>query len=333
MHFLLTILSATLTLGGVGGEQYLWLIILLIILSLWGLGGFFYRHQCLLRDRAFLMHEAIRNKDFSFTLPPSQGWMGKVFFGEYALQQTLNDLGKDINHLVVQNEVESWQRLTRVLTHEIMNATAPIRSISQAYLASPRIKGTEYEEGIRAIYDTSTGMAQFVDSYRKLTQLQKANITEFSLLPFIENIKALFSNVEWKTDIPSSVTINADENLLRQVLINIIKNAVEAGANRIHIGTPQSSIQSEAGRGHSSPSGRLGGDGGGSILISNDGAPIPPAVRRDIFVPFFTTKPSGNGIGLSLSRQLLMLQNMSLTLTETPVNGYHTTFLIESISH
>lgn len=327
MHFLLTILSATLTLGGVGGEQYLWLIILLIILSLWGLCRLIYRHQCLLRDRAFLMHEAIRNKDFSFTLSPSQGWLGKVFFGEYALQQTLNALGKDINQLVVQNEVESWQRLTRVLTHEIMNATAPIRSITQAYLASPKIKGTPYEEGIRAIYDTSTGMAQFVDSYRKLTQLQKANITVFPLLPFIENIKALFDNVEWKTDIPSSVTINADENLLRQVLINIIKNAVEAGANRIHIGNSSPSIQSEAGRGHSSPSGRLGGD---CLLISNDGAPIPPAVRRDIFVPFFTTKPSGSGIGLSLSRQLLMLQNMSLTLTETPVNGYHTTFLIRS---
>ena len=315
------------------------LFIILIILLLVGLGGF-YRHQCLLRDRAFLMREAIRNKDFSFTLPigrngreksPSLRWRvgERLFFGERALQQALNDLGQDINQLVAQNEVESWQRLTRVLTHEIMNATAPIQSISQAYLSSPKIKGTPYEEGIRAIYDTSTGLANFVDSYRKLTQLQKAELTELPLLPFIETIKALYNNVEWKIDIPSSVTINADENLMRQVLINIIKNAIEAGAKTI-------GIRYKSERTFYSPSLVMGGlppYGGGRgerLLISNDGAPIPPDVRRDIFVPFFTTKPSGNGIGLSLSRQLLMLQNMSLTLADTPQNGYHVTYSIES---
>lgn len=304
------------------------IIIAITELPLWGLGGLlicillgwqgclFYRHQCLLRDRAFLIREAIRNKDFSFTLPPFKGGLGSVFFGERALQQTLNDLVKDINQLVAKNEVESWQRLTRVLTHEIMNATAPIQSISQAYLASPKIKGTPYEEGIRAIYDTSAGLAQFVDSYRKLTQLQKVNITELSLLPFLETIKALYNNLEWKIDIPATSTILADENLLRQVLINIIKNAIEAGAKTLHIGLQPPPLQ---------------GGQGWVVLISNDGAPIPPDVRRDIFVPFFTTKPSGNGIGLSLSRQLLMLQNMSLTLAETPVSGYHVTYVIAEL--
>lgn len=304
-----------------------WLIILLVALPLGGVGGglyLFYRHQCLLRDRAFLMREAIRNKDYSFSLPIREGrgvFLGTLFFGERALQQTLNDLGKDINQLVMQNEVESWQRLTRVLTHEIMNATAPIQSISQAYLASPKIKGTPYEEGIRAIYDTSTGLAQFVDSYRKLTQLQKANITEMPLLPFVETIKALYNNVEWKIDIPSSATINADESLMRQVFINIIKNAIEAGAKTIGVRYKTNSIDLK----DSLPN-REGR--GGFLTINNDGAPIPPDVRRDIFVPFFTTKPSGNGIGLSLSRQLLMLQNMSLTLAETPQNGYHVTYSI-----
>lgn len=259
-----------------------------------------YRHQCLLRDRAHLMREAIRNREFTFSLP-----VKGLFFGERALQQALNDLGKDINQLVTQNEVESWQRLTRVLTHEIMNATAPIQSISQAYLASPKIKGTPYEEGIRAIYDTSTGLANFVDSYRKLTQLQKAELSELRLLPFIETIKPLFNNVEWKIDIPPTTTIEADENLLRQVFINIIKNALEAGARTIGIRHKDT-----------------------SLFISNDGAPIPPDVRRDIFIPFFTTKTTGNGIGLSLSRQLLLLQGMSLSLADTPVNGYHVTYMI-----
>ena len=319
----------------------IWLIILLVTLPLGGVGGglyLFYRHQCLLRDRAFLMREAIRNKDFSFTLPASfstyntpslakrnvRAGVGLIFFGERALQQALNDLSHDINQLVAQNEVESWQRLTRVLTHEIMNATAPIQSISQAYLASPKIKGTAYEEGIRAIYDTSTGLAQFVDSYRKLTQLQKANITDLPLLSFVESIKALYNNVEWKIEIPPSVSIKADESLMRQVFINIIKNAIEAGAKTIGIRYKSEST-------FYSPSLLTGGGkgGGSSLTISNDGAPIPPDVRRDIFVPFFTTKPSGTGIGLSLSRQLLMVQKMSISLWDTPRNGYHVTYGIE----
>lgn len=262
----------------------------------------FYRHQCLLRDRAHLMREAMLNREFSFSLP-----VKGLFFGEKALQQALNDLGKDINQLVAQNEVESWQRLTRVLTHEIMNATAPIQSISQAYLASPKIKGTSYEEGIRAIYDTSTGLANFVNSYRKLTQLQKAEIKDINLFLFVEGIKALYPNVTWKTNINDTTTISVDENLLRQVFINIIKNAIEADAKTIE-------IRYKADR---------------AIEISNDGTPIPPDVRRDIFVPFFTTKTTGNGIGLSLSRQLLLLQNLSLSLAETPQNGYHVTYIIE----
>ncbi len=105
------------------------------------------------------MRDAMRHRDFSFRLP-TKG----LLFGEKAMQKALNDMGHDIEKLVAHNEVESWQRLTRVLTHEIMNATTPIRSISQAYLSNPDIKDTLYEEGIQAIYDTSTGLAEFVNS-------------------------------------------------------------------------------------------------------------------------------------------------------------------------
>ena len=120
-------------------------IILLVI------GGIIYlvlRHQRNLKSRAFLMQEAIRNGDYSFRLS-TKG----LLFGERALQQALNDMENDIGRLVAQHEVESWQRLTRVLTHEIMNATAPISSICQAYLSNPDIQGSSYEEGIRAIRD------------------------------------------------------------------------------------------------------------------------------------------------------------------------------------
>lgn len=290
-------------------------IILSIIIPLGGMGGIWYRHQCLLRDRAHLMREAVRNHEFTFSLP-TKG----LFFGERALQEALNDIGQDVNKLVAQNEVESWQRLTRVLTHEIMNATTPIQSISQAYLSNPKIKGTLYEEGIRAIYETSTGLASFVDSYRKLTQLQKPVLADIALGAFISSIKSLYPDLEWKVSMPAFTTICADENMLRQVFINLVKNAVEAGAKMIDIRPSKSPLK-----------GDLDGDRKGNLAglsISNDGVPIPPDVRREIFVPFFTTKRSGSGIGLSLSRQMLMMQGMNIELADIPVSGCHVTFIV-----
>ena len=302
-------------------------IILSIIIPLGGMGGIWYRHQCLLRDRAYLMREAVRNREFTFSLP-TKG----LFFGERALQEALNDIGLDVSKLVAQNEVESWQRLTRVLTHEIMNATTPIQSISQAYLSNPKIKGTLYEEGIRAIYETSTGLASFVDSYRKLTQLQKPVITDVGIGNFIASIKTLYPDVEWRVNISPFSTMRADENMLRQVIINIVKNAVEAGAKMIDIrysSTPKAPFKGDF---LSIPAPSLRGRAGGEavLYISNDGAPIPPDVRREIFVPFFTTKRSGSGIGLSLSRQMLMMQGMNIVLADTPVSGCHVTFVINS---
>ena len=300
-------------------------IILSIIIPLGGMGGIWYRHQCLLRDRAYLMREAVRNREFTFSLP-TKG----LFFGERALQEALNDIGQDVSKLVAQNEVESWQRLTRVLTHEIMNATTPIQSISQAYLSNPKIKGTLYEEGIRAIYETSTGLASFVDSYRKLTQLQKPVLADVPLGAFISSIKSLFPDLEWKVSMPAFTTMQADENMLRQVVINLVKNAVEAGAKTIDIrysSTPNPHLKGDF---LNAPAPSLRGRAGGEavLFISNDGAPIPPDVRREIFVPFFTTKRSGSGIGLSLSRQMLMMQGMNIVLADTPVSGCHVSFLI-----
>ena len=304
--------------GGVWGWVFLGLVLALVFFL-------FYRHQCLLRDRAHLMREAVRNREFTFSLP-TKG----LFFGERALQEALNDIGQEVNKLVAQNEVESWQRLTRVLTHEIMNATTPIQSISQAYLSNPKIKGTVYEEGIRAIFETSSGLASFVDSYRKLTQLQKPVITDVGIGNFIASIKTLYPDVEWRVNISPFSTMRADENMLRQVIINIVKNAVEAGAKMIDI--RYSSTHKSPFKGDFlntlAPSlrGRAGGEA--ILFISNDGAPIPPDVRREIFVPFFTTKRSGSGIGLSLSRQMLMMQGMNIELADTPVSGCHVTFIV-----
>ncbi len=271
----------------------LFILIVIVAVSFW-----FYRHQLLLKDRAHLMREAIHNRDFTFHLP-----VKGLFFGERALQEALNDMGKNIRTLVAQKEVESWQRLTRVLTHEIMNATAPISSISQAYLNNSQIKGTIYEEGIRAIYETAGGLSNFVDSYRKFTNLQEPNMIPIHLPTFFKNFMTLYPQVKWRIDLPADIQITADENMLRQVMINLVKNAIEAGAKEIDVRWKE------------------------GLCISNNGMPIPTDVAREIFIPFFTTKQTGCGIGLSLSRQMMIKQGIELKLAETPISGYPVTFL------
>lgn len=118
-----------------------------------------WRHQRRLSTRVHLMREALHNRDFMFRLPTDS-----IMPGERELQKMLNEMGGEINQLMARSEVESWQRLTRVLTHEIMNAVTPIQSITQAYIGSKMVKGTPLEEGIQAIYDTSRSLSAFVES-------------------------------------------------------------------------------------------------------------------------------------------------------------------------
>ena len=247
------------------------------------------------------MEEAIHNCDFTFRLPTNG-----LLPGERAMQETLNRLGEIIRQQVNQNEVESWERLTRVLTHEIMNATAPIASISQSLLVRPDVKGTPLEEGIHAIFTTSQHLNNFVDSYRKLSQLQQPTLEDVSLLTLVHDIQQLYPDVAWECSVADDAIVSADPNMLRQILINLVKNALEAGARRI-------GIEYHA----------------GELLVSNDGLPIPAEARKSIFVPFFTTKRTGNGIGLSLARRMMIQQGGSLSLLDHPQSGYHATFSLE----
>ena len=263
--------------------------------------GTIIHHQRKLRLRAHLMEEAIHNRDFTFRLPTNG-----LLPGERAMQETLNRLGEIIRQQVNQNEVESWERLTRVLTHEIMNATAPIASISQSLLVRPDVKGTPLEEGIHAIFTTSQHLNNFVDSYRKLSQLQQPTLEDVHLSALVHDIQQLYPDVAWDCSVTDDAIVSADPNMLRQILINLVKNALEAGARRI-------GIEYHA----------------GGLLVSNDGLPIPAEARKSIFVPFFTTKRTGNGIGLSLARRMMIQQGGSLSLLDQPQSGYHATFSLE----
>lgn len=277
----------------------MWLLLLVpaAVLTIWL--AIRHQHQKSLATKAWLMSEAIRNEDFQFRLS-CQG----LSAGERALMNTLNSMGLEIGTLMSKHEVESWKKLTRVLTHEIMNSIAPISCITQAWLNDPQVKGSPYEEGLRAIGETTASLTAFVDSYRKMTQLQKPVPCEVSMDEVASSLQAMYPQVTWQVHLAGAPTVWTDPHLLRQILVNLAKNAIEAGATRIGLHWHD------------------------ALLVSNDGQPIPAKMCREIFIPFFTTKRTGNGIGLSFSRQIITAQGGNLILLPTPVGGYHTTFAL-----
>lgn len=269
------------------------------------------RHQQKLAQRAHLMEEAIRNRDFTFRLP-TRG----MFFGEQAMQKTLNQLGETIREQVNRNEVESWERLTRVLTHEIMNATAPITSISQSLLCRQDVVGSPLEEGIQAIYDTSRHLSDFVTNYRKMSELEKPMLEEVNIRAMVEDISRTYPKLTWEITLPPDLLALADPGMLRQIMINIVKNAVEASARKVVVETITDMSE-----------GSVGGNQL-HLYIGNDGLPIPAENRQSLFVPFFTTKRGGYGIGLSLSRRMMIQQGGMLDLVDKPLKGCHVGFLL-----
>ena len=226
----------------------------------------------------------------------------------------LNDIRNELD----AKELDSWIKLTRVLTHEIMNSIAPISSLSETFLKRSDVIGTPLYDGIRAIHETSTGLISFVDSYRKFSSLQKPSPEPFYLLDLLHQVEGLTlvpENIALTLQIePAELMLYADPNLIRQVLINLIKNAVQAiggHKGRIHV------------RAYSSADEHV------FVYVSNDGPAIPEAEVEQIFVPFFTTRSEGSGIGLSLSRQIMKLSGGTISLLRSGTNGWNTTFVLE----
>ena len=277
----------------------MWIIIIIGVIVIGFVVSFVY-HQRKLRLRAHQMQEAIRNRDFTFRLPTNG-----LLPGERAMQETLNKMGETIRQQINQNEVESWERLTRVLTHEMMNATAPITSISQTLLNRSDVKGTRLEDGIQAIYDTSRHLSEFVSSYRKMSELEKPVISDIALSTIIDDVSRAYPQLSWETSVSPDIIVKADAGMLRQVLINLVKNAVEAQAQKIVVEAKDA-----------------------SLFIGNDGLPIPAENRQSLFVPFFTPKRNGSGIGLSLSRRIMIQHGGMLDLAEQPLQGCHVTFIL-----
>ncbi|HAQ19114.1 MAG TPA: ATP-binding protein [Prolixibacteraceae bacterium] len=237
---------------------------------------------------------------------------------------------QDIRNELDEKELDSWMKLIRVLMHEIMNSIAPITSLAESLskfftIKDRQVLPEEIDEkiigmtvhGLNVINEQGKGLMQFVESYRKLTRLPKPNKNSFRVEELINRIKVLYLSLENSDLVILKVSINppdmelvADEKLISQVLINLTKNALQA--NEMN---PEGKIQITAG---------FNAEHRPEIRVADNGPGIPDEIIEQIFVPFFTTRENGSGIGLSLSRQIMRLHGGSLQAKSVP--GRETVF-------
>lgn len=227
----------------------------------------------------------------------------------------------DINSELDEKEIDSWIRLTRVLTHEIMNSITPITSLSDTLLSLHQNADDEIRNGLEVISTTGKSLISFVESYRKFTHIPTPEPTLFYVRKFVDRMVQLarhqnnYPNITIRVDVePSDLIVYADENLISQVVLNLLKNAMQA------IGTEQKDGEIEIKAYCNKEEAVL-------IEVSNNGPVIPPEEAEHIFVPFFTTKEGGSGIGLSISRQIMRLSGGSITLKTAPASR-RTTFVL-----
>ena len=223
--------------------------------------------------------------------------------------------GKDLRVVTVGNinkeldnqEVEVWEKLTRILTHEIMNSLAPITSISNTLIDN--INDSEkVGEGLEIIHSTSDRLMQFVNSFRQVTRVPTPQKTPFSLKELIDDAVALIDFGKIKINIninPEDTLLYADRSQMSQVIVNLLKNAVESCDNNADDKDYSVEVQS-----HLDSEERI------HIEVSNNGGKISEEIAENIFTPFFTTKQDGSGIGLALSRQIIRLHGGTIHLSK-----------------
>lgn len=228
------------------------------------------------------------------------------------LNRTLNRIRTIFEQRRTAYEQESWEKLIRVLTHEIMNTVAPIASLSDALSKSVNEGGhseLDIRAGLETIADSSNNLIKFVQTYRELSGIARPARRSVVIKDMIENVITLnsefasSSGTECRyTSESDDLMIYADEGQISQIIINLIKNAIQAGARNINLNGRSNSLDEVI------------------IEVSNDGKPIPLTDREQIFVPFFTTKSDGSGIGLSISRQIMRNHNGTIDLLRSDDN-------------
>ena len=225
--------------------------------------------------------------------------------------RTLNRIRTIFEKQRQAHEQDSWTKLIRVLTHEIMNTVSPIASLSDAMAKSVDENGhseLDIKAGLETISDSSKNLIGFVQTYRQLSGVAKPIRKALDLRELMDSVIGLNSEFAascgatckyWPEE--DDLMIYADEGQISQILINLIKNALQAGAKHIDI------------------SAKMGKDDDVIVQVANDGEPIPVSAQEQIFIPFYTTKKDGSGIGLSISRQIMRQHNGSIDLVRSDV--------------
>ena len=240
------------------------------------------------------------------------GEMNFRFRDNSSLNRALNRIRGIFKRRTAVDEAASWSKLFRVMTHEIMNTVAPIASLSDALSKDDSL---DVKAGLETISSSSKDLIRFVESYRSMMKqappIRKAVMVD-DLMERILNLNQTRLKEQGITLTYTSKTqdllIFIDESQIIQVINNLIKNAVQAEANSIRI------------------SAELNSEDRTIISVTNNGKPVPLHQHDEIFVPFYTTKPNGTGIGLSLSRQIMLKHNGSISLVQSDKNT--TTFAL-----
>ncbi len=238
----------------------------------------------------------------------------------------------DIKNELDEKELESWQKLVHTLRHEIMNSIGPISStidtlnelitnpdnnqiVQIDHLNNEII--SDISSGLKIVKERNIGLQQFVDKFRSISKLPKPNFEKIIIKDLFENIKSFWKNefenkkIEFK--IPEdhlTEHILIDKNQIEQIIINLIKNALEADANSIKMSSTKDKNNQLL------------------ITISDNGKGINQEIIDEIFMPFFTTKEQGSGIGLSLARQIMRLHNGNIYVVSSSDSNYTTTFIL-----
>ena len=250
----------------------------------------------------------------------------------------------DVSHELSNQEVDSWIKLIRVLTHEIMNTITPVTSLSETLLTRVT-EDKDLKQGLETIHKTGTELLAFINNYRRFTHVPQPQPALFYVEPFLERM-ALLCNHEVEISVsPKDLLVYADESLLSHVVTNLLKNAVEAFNGQEKLSTERNKqdgnnqgrnkqecrsadLQSAASK---KAFIRLQAYANAQesiiIVVINNAGLIPEDVASHIFIPYFTTKPEGSGIGLSLSRQIIRVSGGSLSLHQDKAQGI-TTFRI-----
>jgi two-component system, NtrC family, nitrogen regulation sensor histidine kinase NtrY len=251
----------------------------------------------------------------------------------YAIELTLR--GDNVKLISIQNiqseleekEMEAWQNLVRVLTHEIMNSVTPISSLAgivedelKQHMESQQEKPLTHEQltdihlSLQTISKRSEGLIHFVKEFRSLTSIPKPKLVQIEVQPLLEELTMLHrkelmeKNIQLKISVyPEDLTMTADKNMIEQVIINLIKNAIQAFEDQENKTIELKAFVNEKSR--------------PVIAVKDNGTGIDPEAMEKIFIPFFTTKKTGSGIGLSLSRQIMRQHQGTLTVKSTVGKG------------